>query len=135
MKKTLITLLLFFILFAGYSQSGEAYYKAITTEMYTKNEYTDNWELYQKNGNTNITIVVEENFLSIQAQKPTIYRIFRGEIKEINTDKLVGSRYNAKDLKTDEYCTIDILKMKSSNFYLISVISGRINLRYYVEVE
>lgn len=136
MKKTLFLLTLSILSLIGYSQSSEeSYYKARTTELYTKNEYTGKWELYQKNGTTNITVVVEENFISIQAQKPTIYKIYRGNIQEIETETLSGSRYTAKDLKAEEFCTIDIVKLKNTNMYLISVINGKINLRYYVEVE
>lgn len=136
MKKFFSLFILSLFSLIGYTQtSEEAYYKATTTELYTKNEYTDKWELYQKNGTTNITVVVEENFLSIQAKKPTIYKIYRTNIKDINTDKLEGARYEAKDLKSEQYCTIDIMKLKNSSYYLISIINGKINLRYYVEVE
>lgn len=135
MKKITLIITLFLFCLVGYSQSSEAYYKAITTEMYTKNENSGKWELYQKNGTTNITIVIERNFLSVQAQKPTIYKIYRDDMKDIDTETLVGARYMAKDLKTDEYCNIDVLKFKTGNLYLISIIVGRINLRYYVEVE
>lgn len=136
MKKLLFLLTLSILSLVSYSQSSdESYYKARTTELYTKNEYTNKWELYQKNATTNITVVVEESFISIQAQKPTIYKIFRGDMQEIETETVSGSRYTAKDLKSEEICTIDIVKLKNSNLYLISVIKGRINLRYYVEVE
>lgn len=135
MKKTLLTIILSLILLIGSGQSNEAYYKAVATEMYVKNEYTNGWDLYQKNGTTNITVVIEENFVSIQAQKPTIYRIYKDEIQQINTDKLIGSRYTAKELKTNEWCTIDVVRSKSeeNNFYLISIVVGKINLRYFVQ--
>jgi hypothetical protein len=89
-------------LFVCYSQkSNEVYFKASSTEMYVKNVKGE-WDLYQKNGSTNITIVLEENFISIQAQKPSIYRIYKSTSQPIETEKLEGSRYNAKDLKTEE---------------------------------
>lgn len=135
MKKTLLTIILSLILLIGSAQTNEAYYKAVSTELYVKNEYTNGWDIYQKNATTNITVVIEENFVSIQAQKPTIYRIYKDEIQQINTDKLIGSRYTAKDLKTNEWCTIDVVRSKSEDngFYLISIIVGKINLRYFVQ--
>lgn len=135
MKKTLLTIILSLILLISSAQTNEAYYKAVSTELYVKNEYTNAWDIYQKNATTNITVVIEENFVSIQAQKPTIYRIYKDEIQQINTDKLIGSRYTAKDLKTNEWCTIDVVRSKSEDngFYLISIIVGKINLRYFVQ--
>jgi len=47
--------------------------------------------------------------------------------------KLVGIRYLGKDLKTDEYCTLDIVKSKSSETYLISIIKKNMNFRYFID--
>lgn len=122
-------------LFVCYSQkSNEVYFKASSTEMYVKNVKGE-WDLYQKNGSTNITIVLEENFISIQAQKPSIYRIYKSTSQPIETEKLEGSRYNAKDLKTEEYCTVDVLRIKSTSYYVISIVNDFVNLRYFVDSD
>jgi hypothetical protein len=132
-KIGILSVIFTFIVAIGCAQTNEHYYKAVTTEMHVRNSTDTGWELYQKNGTTNITIVVEDEFISIQSQKPTIYRIFKNDIEELNTDKLIGNRYMGKDLKTDEYCTIDIVKSKSSETYLISIIKKNMNFRYFIQ--
>jgi hypothetical protein len=132
--KNLLLAIAFVLIHSGtMAQTNESYYKAVVTEMYIRSDAESSWELYQKNGTTNITIVVEDDFISVQAQKPTIYRIFKNNTEEINTDKLVGIRYLGKDLKTDEYCTLDIVKSKSSETYLISIIKKNMNFRYFID--
>jgi hypothetical protein len=132
-KKLLVILLLVSFPFGIVAQTNEHYYKAVATEMYVRNNSNTEWQLYQKNGSTNITIVLEEEFISVQAQKPTIYRIFKNKIEEIDTDNLIGNRYFGRDLKTDEYCTIDVVKSRTSETYLISIIKTNINLRYFID--
>lgn len=131
-KKALILFVCVLGFINGFSQTNEWYYKAISTELYIKNDYTDKWELHQKNGNTNITIVMEDEFISIQAQKPTIYRIYRENTTDISNDKITGMRYVAKDLKSEQYCTLDVIKSRTSEYYLLSIVNGKINLRYFI---
>lgn len=131
--KWLLPILFVLISSIGHTQTNEWYYKAISTEIHVKNTYTGEWDLYQKNAATNITVVVENDFISIQAQKPTIYRIYKTNLQDVSTDKIEGTRYVAKDLKSDEYCTIDVLKSRTSDYYMISVIKSGINLRYLID--
>ncbi len=132
MKNLLIVFL--FLSNVVYGQSKEIYFKAYSTEMYILDKNNE-WELYQKNGSTNITMVLEEDFLSILAQKPTVYRIFKTNTQPLKTENLAGTRYTAKELKSEEYCTVDVVRVRTSDLYIISVVNGKYNLRYFVNAS
>ncbi len=131
MKKVLFVLLLVFLSFVGYSQS---FYKATLTELYTFDKSSEEWILYQKNSDVNITVVVEEEFISFQAKTPSMYKIYSENKEPINTKSLRGYRYLAKNLKTDKMVKIDVLISNDSPVALISVInlSDGFNLRFFL---
>jgi len=82
MKNILITS--FFVL-TSFLGIGQNYYKATITEFYTYNESSKEWELYQKNSDVNITVVVEEEFISFQAKTPSFYKIYSNSKEPFNT--------------------------------------------------
>jgi len=131
MKKLVFLLLVMLIGFTSYSQ---VYYKAVITEMYTYNSKTEGWDLEQKNGDVSITVVVEDDFLSIQAKSPSMYKIYGGTKENINTKTLSGYRYQARDLKQDVSVYIDILRGKEDGVGMISIINkGQgYNFRFFV---
>ena len=132
MKKILLLLTILITTVTTYSQENEEYYVATSTEMYIRNKNTNEWELYQKNGSTSITIIIEKDFISIQAKKPSIYKIFNSGEKIISTENLQGTRFLAKDLKSEEICNVDILKIKSTDYYVINITLNEYNLRYFI---
>ena len=127
MKKILLLLTILITTVTTYSQENEEYYVATSTEMYIRNKNTNEWELYQKNGSTSITIIIEKDFISIQAKKPSIYKIFNSGEKIISTENLQGTRFLAKDLKSEEICNVDILKIKSTDYYVINITLNEYN--------
>ena len=131
MKKTLILSLLILISIFGYSQN---FYKATITEMYTYNSDKEEWELYQKNSDVNITVVIEDEFINLQAKTPTMYKIYTNSKEAINTKTLKGYRYLAKDLKQEKMVKIDILISDETPVALVSIIDSRegYNLRFYL---
>jgi hypothetical protein len=132
MKKIVLFLSLLFCGIVGYSQS---YYLATKSELYTYNSNNEEWELYQKNSDVNITIVLEDEFLSVQANSPSMYRIYKGRGKEISGKLYTGFRYDALNFKKNELCTVDIVKFDETN-YLISIVkTGEYNLRYYIKTK
>ena len=126
-----LTSLLFSVI--SYSQT---YFKATHTEMYTQNQTTGDWDLYQKNSDVEIVVVVEDEFLSIQGKTPSMYKIYLNTKEAINTKGLSGFRYQGRDLKTDEKVTIDIIRSKESESAggVISIIYSQpnYNLRFFV---
>jgi hypothetical protein len=131
MKKILFFVLLVISGVIGYSQS---YYKATLTELYTYDKSSEEWILYQKNTDANITVVVEDEFVSFQAKTPSMYRIYLENKEPINTKSLRGYRYLGKNLKTDKMVKIDVLISNDSPVALISVInaSDGFNLRFFL---
>jgi hypothetical protein len=132
MKKIVLILSLLFCGFFGYSQS---YYIATKSELYTYNLNNEEWDLYQKNSDVNITIVLEDDFLSIQANSPTMYKLARGRGKEISGKSYTGFRYDALNLKKNEICTIDIVKFDETNFMVSIFKTGEYNFRYYIKTK
>ena len=132
MKKTFFTLILALVSIFAQSQT---YYQATKTELYTYNETSKDWELYQKMSDVKINVVVEEEFVSFQAKTPSFYRIYTGSKEEIKAKTFKGYRYNALDLKTNQNCYIDICKFGDTNFMISIVKSGELNLRYYLTIE
>lgn len=126
-----LTFLSIFTFLCGNSQS---YYSSNITELYTYNLNSEKWELYQKNSDVNITVVLEEEFITFQAKTPTMYKIFKSTAKDISGTKFQGFRYEAIDLRKNKKCSIDIVKYDDTN-YLISIISeySEYNLRYYIK--
>lgn len=103
--------------------------------MYTFNNVSKEWDLYQKNSDTDITIVIEDEFLSIQGKSPSMYKIYTESKEDISNKNMVGARYKARDLKHDSQVAIDIVKISSSNTAMISVVNYTegYNLRFFVK--
>lgn len=129
MKTVLTSLLTVFVSFAF----GQNYYKAVQTEVHKKNTYTNKWELLDQNKNTSIDIVSENNLLNIQAQSPTMYKLYSLDKEEIVHEKFNGYRYRATELKNDINCTVELLYHKETGYVIISVLYSDYNLRYFVE--
>jgi len=131
MKKILFTLLLTFVSLISFSQNN---YTSTRTEMYLYNKNTQEWDLYDKNIDTDITVVLEDEFLTIQAKSPTMYKIFKGTAKKITQKLYSGYRYESRDLKTNDLCYIDVFELINGLGYVISVIkNNEYNLRYYID--
>lgn len=113
---------------------GQSYYKATMTEMYTYNKNSEEWDLYQKNSDTKITIVIEDKFISFQAKTPTMYRIYESTKEPINTKSLKGYRYQAKDLKEEKMVKIDIVTSEGTKLVIVSIVNfdEGYNLRFYL---
>lgn len=131
MKKLIPFLSLILISFVS---SAQSYYKATITEMYTYNRSTEEWELYQKNSDMNITVVIEEKFISFQAKTPSMYRIYENSKEVVKTKSLEGYRYFAKDLKEEKTVKIDILASEEQKAVLVSIINvdEGYNLRFFL---
>jgi len=131
MKKTLLTLVIVLSTILTYSQS---YYKAYATEMYVYDNKSKEWELYQKNSDTDIIIVVEDEFITFQAKSPSMYKIYADGKTEINNKSLKGYRYNGRELKTDDKMVIDIVRDLKNDVGMISIINydKGYNLRFYI---
>jgi hypothetical protein len=130
--KFLFTFLLTACVSFAFSQST---YNAYRTELYTKNTSTKKWELATENKNTNITVVSEKDHITIQAQSPTMYKLYPGDTKDINLEKFVGFRYHAKELKKDESCDIEMLKHIATGLIVVNVIYEDVMLRYFIETK
>lgn len=131
MKTFLLSILLTLSSFLVY---GQNYYKATLTELYTYNSKQDTWDLYQKNSDVNITVVVEDEFINIQAQSPGFYKILLDTKQPINSNSFYGYKYVLKDLKKDNYLKIDILSHKTSEIIVLSIFDNEsgVNLRYFL---
>lgn len=131
MKK--IILILLTVLLSTLITNAQSYYKATITEMYTYDYQSQKWTLYQKNSDVNITVVLEDDFISIQANKPTMYRVYKNTGTNISGESFQGFRYEALDLRENTPCSIDVIKFTDAN-YLISIIRNDnvYNLRYYI---
>lgn len=132
MKKLLFTL---FLVVSSLLVSAQTYYKAVLTELYTYNLNTESWDLYQKNSDVNITVVVEDEFVNFQALSPSMYRILTSTKQPFNTKNFQGYRYTAKDLKKETYVQLDILGSSTTEYFLISIISEdkQFNSRYFMK--
>lgn len=114
--------------------SAQNYYRATLAELYTHNQKEDSWDLYQKNSDVNIVIVVEEEYINIQAQSPSFYKIYVNTKEPINSKSFTGSRYIAKDLKKETLLKIDILNHLTTDYIVLSVIDNEkgLNFRYFL---
>jgi hypothetical protein len=132
MKKLILSLIL--VISSVLSLSAQSYYTSTKTEMYTYDNETEKWVLYQKNSDVNIVVVLEEEFVTFQAKTPTMFKIYKSTGKEISGEKFTGYRYDAVDLRKNTKCSIDVIKFSESS-YMISIISGgyEYNLRYYIK--
>jgi hypothetical protein len=121
-------------LLASLISFSQGYYKATVTEMYTYNRNSEEWELYQKNSDTKITVVIEDKFISFQAKTPSMYRIYEGTKEPMNTKSLKGYRYQAKDLKEEKIVKIDIVVSEETKLVIVSIINldEGYNLRFYL---
>lgn len=137
MKKIILALALLFSIFTIQAQQKEVfYYKAVVAELYSK-DINGDWELLRKNIDLDIPIIVEDEFINIQADRPTMYKLYRGENSKqsINTQLIVGTRYRAFDLKDNVMCFVDVVKIRNvDDFYMISIVFDSYNLRYYIKL-
>ena len=130
MKKLIFTI---FALIVGVVSYSQDVYKAYSTEMYTYNKDYKEWNLYEKNSDINIRIVVEEFFLTIQAKSPSMFKINQSSKEDVNTENFFGYRYLAKDLKEDVYVTIDIVRYKHEKAMIsITNMSQGYRLIFYI---
>lgn len=135
MKKFLISLFLIFLSFVGSSQS---FYKVTNTELYLWNEETEEWKLYQKLSDLNINLCVEEEFVTIFAKSPSMYKIYNGTKTDMSTKTLIGNRYVALDLKKGIEVKIDIMRLReNSNGAMLSIVNTKegFNQRFFLVVE
>jgi|LakMenEpi03Aug12_release.lakeMendotaPanAssembly.Ray.scaffolds.fasta_scaffold00014_44 thiamine pyrophosphokinase len=131
MKNLILSVILIFSSIFGFTQT---YYKASITEMYTWNRVEKEWELYQKNSDVNITVVIEDQFINIQAKNPSMYKIYLNSKEELKTKTLSGFRYSAKNLKEDNIVKIDVLVSNESPIAVVSIIDmdEGYNLRFFL---
>ena len=117
--------------------SAQTIYKAAVTEMYTWNVSNNEWDLYQKHSDVKIEVCVEDEFITIFAQSPTMYKIYKNTKEQISFSKYSGHRYTAKDLKTDSFVTVEIVGNLDDQVALLSIInkSEKYNLRYFLIVN
>lgn len=134
MKTILLSTLL--ILLSLFSNS-QTYYKATVSEMYTYNKLSDSWDLYQKNSDVNITVVVEKEHISFHAKSPTMYKLYSETRVPLDVKPYKGYRYNAKDLKNDNMVKVDIMASESSSLVMISIINydTGYNFRYFLTIK
>ena len=130
--KKLLTILSFFVFTTSYSQIKELNFTAVGTELHFKNS-EGNWDLYQKNGKTDIAVKIEKNILTVYAESPSMYRLDGNSVVDINVKSFTGVSYIAKELKKDLKCRVDILKHKDSQYYILSIFYDDVNLRYTLE--
>jgi hypothetical protein len=132
MKKLLLLLTLMVSSLLVKSQTTR--YRAVTTELYSYNSTKETWDLYKSNENTDILIVVEENFVTIQAQTPSMFRVYSESKEPLKSKSLYGYRYRAKDLRTEDYVKIDIMTMDDGPYVLLSIINMTegLNYRYFL---
>ncbi len=131
--KKLLTILSLFIFTSVFSQDKSLRFKAVATELYYKNETTDKWDLHQKNGTTNIDIILEKNILTVYAESPAMYRLDSKSVVDLNTKSFNGLSYLATELKKDLKCRVDLLKHLESEFYILSIFYSDVNLIYTLE--
>lgn len=114
--------------------NAQVQYKATLTELYVYNETTEDWDLYKKNPDVNIMIISEEEFITIQAKSPNMYKIYTDTKKPLTTKNFSGNSYVAKDLKNDSLVKIDILQHLTSEYIVISIFNKTegLNLRYFL---
>jgi len=131
MKKLAI---LFFLGFISLSSFAQTFYKATITEMYMYDRNKEEWTLYQKNSDVNITVVIEDEFISLQAKTPTMYKIYLNSKEPMNTKSLKGYRYLAKDLKEEKMVKIDVVVSEEAEMAIVSIINHNegYNLRFYL---
>lgn len=134
MKKIFLAFICFLVSFSAISQS---FYKVTNTELYLWNQKSEDWELYQKLSDLSINLCVEDEFVTIFAQSPSMYKIYNGTKSDISTKTLVGNRYVALDLKKGIEVKIDIVKLKEGSGAMLSVVNVKegFNQRFFLTVE
>lgn len=134
MKSIFVSLV---FLFLSTFLNAQTIYRAAITEMYTWNTNLGEWQLYSKNSDVKIEVCVEDEFLTIFAHSPTMYKIYKNTKEPISFSKYSGHRYTAKDLKTDLLVTLDIAGSPDDKVALLSIVnkSEQYNLRYFLIVN
>jgi hypothetical protein len=134
MKKLILTIA---IVLSTLISFGQSVYRVSTAELYLYNSVSEEWILDTKLSDLKIDITVEEEFLSIHAKSPSMYRIYTSTKEIVTTKSLKGHRYSAIDLKTNNDVKIDILKHLDSNVGIISIVdpNRKFNFRYFITIE
>lgn len=134
MKSLLFSLV--FVLISMISNS-QTVYRASITEFHTWNSSKSEWQLHSKNSDVKIQVCVEDEFLTIFAQTPTMYKVYKNTKENISFSKYSGYRYTAKDLKTDLLVILDIVGNSTDGVALLSVMNKAegYNLRYFLIID
>jgi hypothetical protein len=129
--------LLFFVALVALTSNAQSVYKASITELHFWDSKTEQWQLNTKQSDLDISITVEEEFISIFAKSPSMYRVFVATKEEISTKSLRGFKYAGLDLKTGKNVRIDVMKSIESNLGVISIINSSegYNLRFFVMTD
>jgi hypothetical protein len=130
--KKLFTILSLFVITTVCSQSKDMRFVAVATELHIKNS-SDEWYLYQKNGDTHINIVLENDIITIYAESPTMYRLDGNDVVDIDLKSFNGMSFGAKELKKDVKCQLDILKHKTTKYWILEIKYDVSKLRYILE--
>lgn len=131
MKKIHLTLL--FVLFSIVSFS-QVTVRAFQAQIYTKSTYSGNWVLEMENKDIDIPILLYEDEIIIKAENPTHFKLKKNRSSEVNTENLVGSRYPGIEMKASRFCKVDVLRVRNSDYYVISILyeDDGLNLRYLI---
>lgn len=127
-------MLFLFVFLLNLSGISQTYYHAIVTEMYTIDPKTEQWVLYQKNSDVNIPVIFDGELIKIQAKTPCSYLVSRETKEPIKTETLSGYRYDAIEIKTNKDIIVDLVKSRTTDLILLSIINPDIgyNLRYFL---
>ena len=129
--KKLLTILSLFIFTSAFSQTKNVKFIATSTEMYIKNN-SNEWELFQKNGSTDIVIKLEEGILTIFAESLSLYRLNSKSLVQINNKTYEGLSYDAIELKKEEDCRVNIIRYKENNKWVLNIFYDIIHLKYFL---
>lgn len=131
MKKFILIVTLLLVSLISFSQT---YFKAYQSEIWTWNESVREYELFKKHTNLNITIVVEDESINIQAESPTMFSIDPSTKETIVKTSLKIIRYQSIELKSRRSCFIDIVQFFETGEVMLSVnyTKDGVNLRYYI---
>jgi hypothetical protein len=133
MKNLILTLV---ILLGSFVAKSQTVYRAVMAELYVLNSNKE-WTLDTKLSDLKINVTVEEEFITISAKSPTMYRVFINSKEQISSKTLKGYRYSGVDLKSSDNVTIDVMRSTESDIGIISIVNldKKFNFRYFLEVN
>ena len=134
MKSLILSL---FLVFSSVISNAQTIYRCTLSEMYTWTNITVEWQLYQRNSDIKIDVCVEDEFITIFANSPTMFKIYKNTKEPISFSIYSGYRYLAKDLKLEQLVYIDIAGNTDEGVFMISVTNQRdkYNLRYFLNLK